>query len=141
MGCIYIEIIRKINGFEGYYISNLGKVYCTLGKGNRRNGNRVPMYEIKPRPNKNGYLRVYMREDKTNKRKDRYVHRLVAEHFISKENNQRNVVNHIDCNVQNNNVENLEWVTQKENVYYSMELGRLDKSVIDGKFISGIIKQ
>lgn len=141
MGCIYIEIIRKINGFEGYYVSNLGKIYCTLGKGNRRNGNRVPMYEIKPRPNKNGYLRVYMREDKTNKRKDRYVHRLVAEHFIPKENNQRNVVNHIDCNVQNNNVENLEWVTQKENVYYSMELGRLDKSVIDGKFISGIIKQ
>ena len=135
------EIIKEIIGYEGYYISNLGKVYCNLGRGNRHRGKKVPMYEIKPRPNKSGYLRVYIRENVTNKRKDKYVHRLVAEHFIPKKDNQRNIVNHIDCNVQNNNVENLEWVTQKENVYYSMELGRLDRNVIDGKFESGIIKE
>lgn len=88
-------MIKEIDGFTGYFVSDEGKVYCNLGKGNRRNGNTIDLYEIKPRLTKNGYARVYMRCDKTGKRTDRYIHRLVAEAFIPNPLNKK-YVNHIN---------------------------------------------
>ena len=107
------EIIKPIFNYDGYFISNLGKVYCNIGKGGK-NTNRKELYEIKPRLTKNGYGRVYMRNKETNKRKDLYIHRLVAEYFIPNPENKR-YVNHKDCNRMNNSESNLEWCTAKEN--------------------------
>lgn len=50
----------------------------------------------------------------------RRVHRLVAEHFIKKENKNHNIVNHKDGDKTNNNIKNLEWCTQKENVAHAI---------------------
>ena len=130
-------MILPIKDFDGYYISSEGKVYCNLGKGNRDKTKRCEMYEIKPRPTKTGYLRVYLRQTSTNKRVDKYIHRLVAEHFLEKVEG-KNIVNHIDCNRANNKVDNLEWVTQKENIEFAIKLGRIYRDELTGRMVSGI---
>lgn len=53
--------IRAIPDYDGYFISNDGKVYCNLGKGNRRNGKTVEMYQLRPKRMKSGYLQIRMR--------------------------------------------------------------------------------
>lgn len=117
-------MIKKITNFDGYFISSEGKVFCNLGKGNRRNGVTTDLYEIKPRLSKNGYTRIYARESSSNKRKDLYIHRLVALYFLPNPKNKK-YVNHKDCNRANNNVNNLEWCTAKENTSQTMALNHL----------------
>ena len=122
-----------IKDFDGYYITKEGKVFCDLGKGNRNKNKRCIPYELKPRFTKDGYARVCMRSVSNNKRLDRYIHRLVAEHFIEKPIG-KDVVNHKDCNRANNNVNNLEWVTTKENVEYAIQVGNLERNSINGRW-------
>lgn len=113
------EIWKDIKGLEGKYISEewrdvLGyegiyQVSC-IG--------RVRMIEVKyPKlTDRNGYRSVSL------KGKTFSVHRLVAEAFIHKDNDNL-VVNHKDLNRANNCVENLEWITQGENVRHARRLG------------------
>ena len=44
----------------------------------------------------------------------RYVHRLVAKHFITKENDEHHFVIHLDYNRTNNEISNLKWATKRE---------------------------
>lgn len=74
---------------------------------------------LKPGINTKGYLQVQLCKDE--KRKLFLVHRIVAEHFIPRLNEEQDVINHIDGNKQNNNVENLEWCTQEQNVQHAIK--------------------
>lgn len=72
-----------------------GKGYVSVGMGYRSNGKIVT--------------------------KKLYMHRLVAQAFIPNPLDKK-IVNHIDRNRSNNDVTNLEWCTQSENVQHSLKL-------------------
>lgn len=73
-----------------------------------------------PNVNKKGYLTVNI------KGKTTYVHRLVAEAFIPNPDNLPQV-NHKNTRKNDNNVSNLEWNTNKENMEHSWKNGLRDK--------------
>lgn len=116
-----MEIWKDIIGYEGYYqVSNLGNVR-SLDRfdGVHKRDGKI----IRPNLKANGYLQVGLR--KHSERKWFGLHRLVAIHFIENPYNKPQV-NHIDGNKQNNTVNNLEWVTGKENQTHAKKLGLRD---------------
>jgi hypothetical protein len=127
-------MIKPIENYDGYFISDEGKVYCNLGKGNRRNGKTVELYEIAPRYTKTGYARVYLRNNETGKRKDLYIHRLVAEYFLQAVPNKK-YVNHKNCIRLDNRVSNLEWCTVKENTAQTEKLKHIVRNE-RGQYVS-----
>ena len=113
------EIWKDIKGYEGLYqISNTGRVWSVQRQ-------KYLMAYIA-----NGYYKVDLYA-KNGKRKKEYVHRLVALAFIDNPNNLPQV-NHIDGNKINDNVENLEWVTVKENMYHSYHTLQNTKGCYEG---------
>lgn len=107
------EIWKDIKDYEGLYqVSNLGRVKSL---GNKKRKEKI----LKPCKVKSGYLRVQLSKRKMfYVRKMFFVHRLVAESFISNPYNLPQV-NHLDLNKENNNISNLEWVSPKKNIEYS----------------------
>jgi len=115
------EIWKDIKGYEGkYQISNLGRVKSLLEwRGNKNLDKWVENPTIlTPTNNGHGYLIINLMD--RCKRKNHYIHRLVAEAFLPNPFNKP-VVNHKDYNRQNNRVDNLEWCSIKENVNYSVD--------------------
>lgn len=114
------EIWKDIKGYEGLYqVSSFGRVK-SLPRYDSRGNARVERI-LKPIPTKDGYVRVHLSNEGV-KRK-RPIHRLVAEAFIPNSDN-KSQVNHIDENKINNRVDNLEWVTAKENINHGTSLYR-----------------
>lgn len=114
---------KDIEGYEGLYqVSNLGRVRSF--KQNKSG------HLLKYKSNCWGYFQVGL--SKNGKQKLFSVHRLVAEAFIPKVEN-KNIVNHIDCDKSNNHANNLEWCTQKENVRHSVKLRHYEHSGAENK--------
>ena len=96
---------KLIPNYENYYIYDNGDVLnITAGK------------ILRGSISEHGYK--YYRLSKNGFKKMFYAHRLVAEVFIENPNNLP-VVNHKDGNKLNNNIENLEWVTQQDNMFHA----------------------
>lgn len=75
---------------------------------------------LKKSESQTGYLVVNIRVG--GERQPVYIHRLVAEAFIDNPLN-KDFVNHIDGNKHNNDVTNLEWVTDPENKEHALRTG------------------
>ncbi len=109
-----VEEWRKYR--EGTYeVSNLGRV--------RRNAPGISTYigrVLFPSFSPTGYLQAALSLPGVEKQKREYVHRMVAEAFHGPPPSDMHVVNHKDTNKQNNRIENLEWVTYKENVAHAL---------------------
>ena len=88
-----------------YYVSNLGRFKNSYG---------TIMDNYKT--NENGYIRVYIHK------KTFALHRLVAITFLENPENKE-TVNHKDGNKLNNNINNLEFATNKEQQIHKFEIG------------------
>lgn len=112
-------IWKEIENYPNYYISNTG----LLKKVFKNGVNLIKSSYV----HNNKYKRINM----SNKNGVKYfsLHRLVAAAFVENPLNKEDV-NHIDGDKMNNHANNLEWVTRKENIKHSWELG-LQQNMVD----------
>ena len=110
---IWKEIPEEITlGKKNYWISNKG----------RFKNNREKIVDLKVNRN---YISISFRnKDKTSTYQ---LHRIVAKLFVINPENKP-VVNHIDGNKENNNSDNLEWVTKSENTKHAHQNGLIKKN-------------
>ena len=111
-----MEEWKDIEGYEGLYkVSNLGRIYSTIsGK------------VLKKSLHKTGYRVVSLHKDM--KTVVCYVHRLVANAFLPKEEGYYEI-NHKDEDKSNNAVDNLEWCDRQYNVAYGTGRKRAGESI------------
>lgn len=105
-------MIKEIPDFPGYLATNKGRIIGKRGK------------PLKGKPNNKGYLTVSLR-NVTGIVKYLTVHRLIAKLFIPNANNLPQV-NHLNTIKIDNNVENLEWCTNRENCLHARDNGLYD---------------
>lgn len=117
--------------YDNTFVSNLGRI---KSKGNN------PFFGTLM---DNGYYRTNLFNKKEGKYRGKLVHRLICKAFAPNPENKP-IVNHKDENRTNNNIENLEWVTQQENTNHSLDLharvasncrSRIVLQIQDGKII------
>lgn len=111
-----IEVWKDIIGFEDcYQVSNKGNVRSLDRYIPNKQGYKsfVRGKELAKTDNGTGYL--YSDLSKNSKTKHYYIHRLVAENFLTSYSEELEV-NHIDHDKSNNTVNNLEYITHLENM-------------------------
>lgn len=107
------ETWKPVSGFDGYEISDRGRV-----RSFRRNNGQGRT--LKTETSDRGYKQVSLY--KNGKRHQKSIHRLVAEAFIDNPE-EKETVNHKDCDKTNNCVSNLEWMSKSENVQHAYDNG------------------
>ena len=115
-------MLKDIKDYENYQISDTGIVI------NKKTGRELKQQE------KKGYMNVSL--FKNGKKKNKLVHRLVAEAFIENIKNYPQV-NHKDEDTLNNTVENLEWCTQRYNNNYGTYRERARKRMLENNPFKG----
>ena len=129
---------REIKEYENYKINEKGEVYSKP----RQGGGGI----IKPSLGNNGYLCVSLFD--MERRKTFTIHRLVATYFIENDDPINKVcVDHIDRNRQNNNINNLRWVTYKENAnniakgWGSIGINKIVKNGVEYQYVRFVWKE
>ena len=107
---------RDIEGYDGYQVSNMGKVK-SLERYIKSRGNGLTLHKgqiLKNNIVNNGYYSVCLSINGI--KKNKLIHQLVAIYFLGHKIDGHNiVVDHINGDKLNNRVENLRLVSQREN--------------------------
>jgi len=101
-------MFNKIEGFSNYLAEDTGRIFSLSKK------DYINSYE-----NNYGYRFVSIKSNE-GKWITEYIHRIVAKSFLKNPNNYPNVL-HLDDDPKNNNVSNLKWGTQSENIKMCVE--------------------
>ena len=113
--------MKDVKGYEGLYaVTSCGKVWSYKRQ-----------KFLEPQLNENGYWRVCLYKDR--KEKKYMIHRLVAEAYIPNPNNLPQV-DHIDENKTHNYINNLQWITNRDNCRKSHNKTILQYT-IEGEFV------
>ncbi len=106
-------LLKEISDYPDYKIDSMGNVFS-------HKYNRIK--QMIPQKATAGYHYVTLCKD--GKRRNRFIHRLIAQEYIPNPLNKQEV-NHINGNKLDNRIENLEWVTPSENIKHAIKLGLL----------------
>ena len=124
------EIWKDIPNYEGYYqVSNLGRVKSLDRIITYSNGKEVYTKGKIIKQSKDSHNRLRLILNKNGKKKNYFVHSLVALAFIG-ERPKDYVVAHCDGNNKNNDLSNLRYDTVREN---SIDVFRHGQRIVTGK--------
>jgi len=115
------EVWKPVYGYEGIYeISNLGRIK-SIDRYRVRDGvfDRIQGKELRQIITKSGYVRVNL--SKNGKSKMHLLHRLVLLSFGILPCGDKQIVNHKNFKRNDNRLENLEWVSYRDNYMHSIE--------------------
>ena len=101
----------NVNKYK-YVISNYGRLFSF-----------VNVKEKKTHRDKDGYLMASVSVENKKGAATVGMHRLVASTFCKKDNEDHNIVNHLDGDKTNNYYKNLEWTTAKGNTQHAIMTG------------------
>lgn len=118
-----MEQWKQISGFDRYAISSYGRVKRLSSITCAKAGHILKPAVRGGRGGWHGYLFVTLCGD--DGKSNGVIHVLVAEAFIGQRPSGA-VVNHKDGDRHNNRMENLEWVTQSQNVLHAYAAGLSD---------------
>lgn len=110
MSAPVLEFICPIDGYEGYEVTNKGRVYS----------HKTDCW-LKPGTDRDGYLRVCL--CKNGKGKTMTIHRLVARHFLADYNSEDDV-DHINWDKTDNSEGNLRMMHPSKNNSRQNKAGR-----------------
>ena len=97
-------ITKQIEGFPGYWVNSDGRVWSDKSK-----------KWLVPNDNGRGYLQVKLFND--NVCRNIFVHRLVAEAFVPNDDPEhKDTVDHIDGDKTNTCADNLQWLSNADNI-------------------------
>lgn len=122
-----MEKWKDIDGYIGLYqVSNLGNIKSVERFRTNGKSGYIQQSKILKTGNENGYLFVNL--SKMGVVKKFKVHRLVANHFLPNPENKPEI-DHINTDKTDNRVENLRWVTHKENMNNPLSKNKQSKSM------------